>query len=336
LLKQCAAYGRENGVIIGVQNHNDYIYTADEAIQLVNAVDSDWDGGEQIDCVLTGVSGVGTFTFSFLEDDLEIWRRWLESDLATEMLDDRQAHFRILHGEPPWQPEITQMVDYFATLPYCLSSLPHYSKMRKPLVDQVGRQLAEVSTARGMIASQQLNLNRSVYRNFYKNVATMEGVLDSGQLRGKFEGVPAIICGAGPSLERQLPLLRRLSDRALLIGCGSALTALTHHNLFPHVAGGLCPDPMEGQRFWHNEGQEVPFFFRTRIDHDALDAIHGPHLYTQGCEGAGGAALSGAGGDLGVGVAVLLRADPDAGDRGVRRARGALRGLGKIRNTVER
>lgn len=44
LLKECAAAGREHGVIIGVQNHNDYIKTADEAIQLVEAVDSDWLG----------------------------------------------------------------------------------------------------------------------------------------------------------------------------------------------------------------------------------------------------------------------------------------------------
>jgi sugar phosphate isomerase/epimerase len=44
LLKECAAYGRDHGVIVGLQNHNDFIRTAGETIRIVNAVDSEWFG----------------------------------------------------------------------------------------------------------------------------------------------------------------------------------------------------------------------------------------------------------------------------------------------------
>lgn len=43
-LKECAAFGREHGVIVGLQNHNEFIKTADEAIHIVEGVDSDWLG----------------------------------------------------------------------------------------------------------------------------------------------------------------------------------------------------------------------------------------------------------------------------------------------------
>ncbi len=43
-LKECAAFGRENGVIVGLQNHNEFIKTADQAIHIINGVDSDWLG----------------------------------------------------------------------------------------------------------------------------------------------------------------------------------------------------------------------------------------------------------------------------------------------------
>lgn len=43
-LKECAAYGREHGVIVGLQNHNEFIKTADETIHIINGVDSDWLG----------------------------------------------------------------------------------------------------------------------------------------------------------------------------------------------------------------------------------------------------------------------------------------------------
>src|ERR1700739_2028223 len=40
--KQCAAFGREHGVIVGLQQHNDFLKTADETIRVIKAVDSEW------------------------------------------------------------------------------------------------------------------------------------------------------------------------------------------------------------------------------------------------------------------------------------------------------
>ena len=43
-LKECTEHGQKYGVIIGVQNHGDFLQTADELIALIKAVDSDWCG----------------------------------------------------------------------------------------------------------------------------------------------------------------------------------------------------------------------------------------------------------------------------------------------------
>lgn len=43
-LKECVAYGKAKGVLIGIQNHGDFLKTADETIKLVKMVDSDWFG----------------------------------------------------------------------------------------------------------------------------------------------------------------------------------------------------------------------------------------------------------------------------------------------------
>lgn len=42
--KECVAHGQRHGVIVGLQNHNDLLKTADETIRLINAVDSEWFG----------------------------------------------------------------------------------------------------------------------------------------------------------------------------------------------------------------------------------------------------------------------------------------------------
>jgi sugar phosphate isomerase/epimerase len=40
--QECAAYGKQHGVIVGLQHHDDYLKTADQTIRVVRAVNSDW------------------------------------------------------------------------------------------------------------------------------------------------------------------------------------------------------------------------------------------------------------------------------------------------------
>jgi sugar phosphate isomerase/epimerase len=43
-LGECAAHGKKYGVLIGVQNHGDFLQTGEQLLSLVNAVNSDWCG----------------------------------------------------------------------------------------------------------------------------------------------------------------------------------------------------------------------------------------------------------------------------------------------------
>jgi sugar phosphate isomerase/epimerase len=43
-LKECTAHGERFGVIIGVQNHGDFLQTGDQLLELIQGVDSDWCG----------------------------------------------------------------------------------------------------------------------------------------------------------------------------------------------------------------------------------------------------------------------------------------------------
>ena len=43
-VKECVAYGKQRGVIVAIQNHNDFILTADHAIEFMEKVNSEWFG----------------------------------------------------------------------------------------------------------------------------------------------------------------------------------------------------------------------------------------------------------------------------------------------------
>jgi len=43
-IAECVAYGRERGVMVAIQNHNDFIKTAEDALTILRMVDSPWFG----------------------------------------------------------------------------------------------------------------------------------------------------------------------------------------------------------------------------------------------------------------------------------------------------
>jgi len=58
--------------------------------------------------------------------------------------------------------------------------------------------------------------------------------VDFGRLLGAFKGKPAVVAAAGPSLDKQLPLLKACRDRVVVIAIGQTLKALR--------AAGIEPD----------------------------------------------------------------------------------------------
>lgn len=43
-VQDCIAFGKAHGVVVAIQNHDDFIKTADDAIQIIKAINSEWFG----------------------------------------------------------------------------------------------------------------------------------------------------------------------------------------------------------------------------------------------------------------------------------------------------
>ena len=43
-IQECIAFGKQHGVVVAIQNHNDFVKTADEALEIIKAINSEWFG----------------------------------------------------------------------------------------------------------------------------------------------------------------------------------------------------------------------------------------------------------------------------------------------------
>ncbi len=93
-------------------------------------------------------------------------------------------------------------------------------------------------------------------------------------LKGAFKGVPALIVGAGPSLEKNRHLLKEFEKRALIFAGGSALNVI---DVEPHFAASIDAEAPYRQ-FKMHPFSETPFCYQSRMNRDNFSLVHGEKL----------------------------------------------------------
>lgn len=221
----------------------------------------------------------------FLENDLAVIHRLFETKLGAEILQDSQVqliYFRDLNDD---EASFEILYWNFAMSRLNVSALHSYAAEHQILYEDLKHKIAYDAAVKNALVDEYLRYGGAFFINFYQNMLCMADSYLGNRFFGKFPKVPAIICGAGPSLEKNLPLLGKLLDRAVVFAGGSALNVLNAANFQPHFGAGIDPNPMQYARMSTNQGFEVPFFYRNRMFHNAFKKIHGPRLYITGCGG---------------------------------------------------
>src|SRR5262245_18924083 len=103
----------------------------------------------------------------------------------------------------------------------------------------------------------------------------VEGV-DPDRLRDAFSGVPAIVVGAGPSLDQNVRDLRTCAGRALIVATDTAWRPLASAGIDPHIVVALDPSEANGRHLIGVRSSRQPWLFAEgSVDPRALDHLDG-------------------------------------------------------------
>jgi|GEM_PF-6465155 len=220
----------------------------------------------------------------FYEDDAALLKLFLETEAATKILSDPQVIVRFFPN-----PEKTgwgKFREFFAWLSQAFCSLnteasssPYYIKHRTYDTNRIRYQWIMNLRFYNYFYEEKVFCYNLVHRNFFRNLPLLSGSCMASHLYEKFQGVPFILCGAGPSLTQDIPLLKTLENKAIILGSATGFNILNRAGVFPNF--GLCIDPYDIQesRQLTHFGYETPFFYQLRFHHKATPLIHGPRIY---------------------------------------------------------
>ena len=226
----------------------------------------------------------------FLEDDLAVVRMFLSLEKAREILSDPQIVIQAITipSSLPFEfipRDFFEISWMFAHTPHQFASLRLYEKQRMTLCAQLQSYLyTNIKKREFELKPYQDEYQKRCCKNVYTNLFCLPDSYNGHSLERKFPEIPAIICGAGPSLESQISLLKSIQDKAIVFGAGSAMNVLTRQGFVPHFGGGVDPSTTSRSRLSTTFAFEVPYFYQNRFNYDALEIIHGDKLFVNGTD----------------------------------------------------
>jgi len=125
-------------------------------------------------------------------------------------------------------------------------------------------------------ADTENSYHHFIFKNVQRNLKKLTQSCFINDLKGAFNGVPAIICGAGPSLQHEIEILKKLSSSALIFAGGSTITALSHRGIIPHFAVACDPNHNEWNCLRNNKAFHTPFIYAGRLNSAIFALMQGP------------------------------------------------------------
>lgn len=116
---------------------------------------------------------------------------------------------------------------------------PAYARLMPALIEQVRAQLNRAVRRANKDRQTRQTLAATWGKHLADNAHALFALPDIFMSAGAFASVPALVVGAGPSLDQSLPLLKHMRHKALVLGAASVLGPMAGHGLRPHLVVAL-------------------------------------------------------------------------------------------------
>lgn len=220
----------------------------------------------------------------FFEDQIEVLRAFFSTSYGNTLLSHPQIKLFYMGYEHFWENQNEVLLKALSQ-PFLIESLQSYHKYRKPAFQRFKEKLIGLSIEQNIQFSEYLHVSPLVYENILQNLFHLSNSSSLLKFKDQFKNIPAIVCGAGPSLDSQGAILSRLKKKALVFAGGRALSALNNLGVEPHFSIGIDPYPQHKSTLRCNNYFELPLIFRARMFHEAVELAHGPLIHVPSASG---------------------------------------------------
>lgn len=206
-------------------------------------------------------------TYMIIEPDTAICKSMLENIHFDEfLLYGTNVKFTLTDNANEIGKELRKVLEKTNTAQVQFIVLPFYASKYIKLVnetfDSIRKIIKEirVNTATSLVTDRQWLLNYIVNTRYLKDTISIK------ELGDKFKNIPAIIVGAGPSVELNLEHLKKVYDHALIVGAGNGTRVLEKNNIKAHIVGAMDGNAVSEKIYTDfNLNNNAVLFYSTQV-----------------------------------------------------------------------
>jgi len=209
----------------------------------------------------------------FIEDDLSVISQ-MKVEKKDEIFAHEQIHLRVFLPESDIELFAEDLANAFPYKRIAFSNL----KKNQETFELLKMHLLRKSVVTDAVANEMLFYHKLFY-NLRKNLARLPQSFDMGKWKGAFKDVPAILCGAGPSLATMQDKIINCKNKALVLAGGSTITALNALGITPDLAFAVDPNDEEFTRLMFHTSYDTPLIYALRVNPEIFHSHAGPLGY---------------------------------------------------------
>src|SRR5579862_1426292 len=213
-----------------------------------------------------------------IEEDLSVIAAFLICACAEELLVHPQVHLRYVSSSKELSPLMKECVETFPSERVEIAAIASYAKRKKSTFRRLRMQLYRYTAVCHALMTEAI-FSHKLLSNLIQNILKWPGSFFANNLKNQFKGVPAIICGAGPSLAKTFDLLKKVEDRALIIAGGSTISSLSNQGIIPHIGIAMDPNAEEFDRLKAASSFEMPLIYGARLEANVFNTCNGERGY---------------------------------------------------------
>ncbi|AEE96760.1 motility associated factor glycosyltransferase family protein [Mahella australiensis] len=170
-----------------------------------------------------------------VEPSANIFLHAIETDRVRQLLDDERVFISVADDQKGITFLLSQYIPY-NKMEHCIFiDFGPYSRIFNRHYKDFTDAIRDVINAKVINRNTLLHFAAQWQDNFFANLPYALQSIPVSQLMHKFSGRPVVIVSAGPSLNKNIHLLKEIKDKAFILCVGTALKALLKHDIMPHA-----------------------------------------------------------------------------------------------------
>ncbi len=125
---------------------------------------------------------------------------------------------------------------------------------------KITRELKKVIDFETFNLRARLGRGTLVQRNWISNIPSILNAFMPDQVVNLLADIPAVVVAAGPSLDKNVHVLKQAENRAVIIAVDTALRTLQENHITPHIAVTCDPTPLNEKHFEQVNLQEQTLY----------------------------------------------------------------------------